>query len=89
MSFFGLGKDAPRALVSMRVLEKQGEIFMGRRMIVFEKEEIFASKLVDAQTSRLLRMHGICSPHSIPDIDRGEQLFDGTDLIFFLGHAVR
>ena len=56
-------------------------------MVVLEKEEVFASQLVNALTGRLLGMHRIGGPHAILHIHWREQLFDGTDLVFFLRHA--
>jgi len=60
---------------------------MSRGMVVLEKEEVFASQLVNALTGRLLCMDRIGSPHPIFHIHWGEQVFNGTDLILFVRHA--
>ncbi len=87
LSFFGRRKDVPRALIRLRVLEKQREIFLGGGMIVFEKEELLASKLLNARACGLLGMHGIRGPHPILHLHRVQQLFDSAHLIFFFHDA--
>ncbi len=87
MAFFGLREAPPAALIRIRVLEKQRQIFMGRGMMVFEKKEVVASQLVNVLAGALLGMHSVGRPDPIFHIHWREQVFDGTDLVFFLRHA--
>src|SRR6266566_6859345 len=47
MAFFGLRKEAPGALIRIRVFKKQRQVFMSGGMVVLEKEEVFAPKLLN------------------------------------------
>src|SRR5260221_8845852 len=63
LSFFGRRKDVPRALIRLRVLEKQRQIFPAGGGITFQKEGPFLPTCFIARACELSAMPAVRGPH--------------------------
>jgi selenocysteine lyase/cysteine desulfurase len=79
---FARAKGAPISYVPLETTElRMDEVAL---LSLLEQEKILATVLLNPLTDSRLGGHGIRRPDSIFDIAWREQLFGGTDLMFFL-----
>ncbi len=76
----------PAATIGGVILKQISNILIESGLVVRGLQEIIARKPMDLRTQRALGMHGIQGKDAPLDHVRGQQWFEGADLILFLLH---